>query len=396
MAEYKCGDTVFFYLNNKKYEYSVTSNFLVNCLGDNAQIFTDLGMDEQAKMDFCSKAFGYPARSGRCPCSRVNDYEALSRLIEAIEAKCKKGRTYKFDDRVIFTVDGKDYKYTVEDAWLSNSDGRNDEIFDVLGLDANEFCSKAYGYPAEGGSWPECHDRDLDALNRAIKALREEIAKRSAKITGGAEATTEDIKTLAELKSKLDKERLLDRVPSITKDLLYSNLSRITNGVSVVFTLKDKTLHYTFNSLWLAIKGSVDGENAILFKKLGIKDIAKDLATACYGYKAGGGAWPDYQMNDKKALLRFLYVLSKEYDVKISIDSIPLGSYVWRSLTGCASKLEPYEGDTIASKAACTEHSFYDAEVLAFQATTLVDRSKLLNHRSPEISLTINHFSLKF
>lgn len=663
MAKYKCGDRVFFHLNDREYEYSVTSSFLHNCGGDNAEIFTDLGMNEQEKMDFCSKAFGYRAKSGCCPCSNVNDYEALSRLIEAIEAECAKhSKTYKFDDRVIFTVDGKDYKYTVQDAWLSNPDGRNDEIFSVLGLDKTEFCTKAYGYPANDGGWPECHDRDLDALNRVIKALQEEIAKRPVetaliktedkivfsggtlsalieykvkpkflhalvgnndrlfkelkmdqpekvaycnkaygydarnlgvgswpeyksndykvlpklfdnliadygltitindkpykglKITGDikyAEATTEDIKTLVELKSKLDKARLLDQVPSITKNLLYSNLSRITTTTPVVFTLKDKTLRYTFHTSWLAINGSPDGGNGVLFKELGIRDIAQDLATACYGYTAGGGAWPDYHLNDKKALLRFLYVLSKEYDVKISIDGALLGSYVWSSLTGCATKIEassikrrvqdvltgiyynednfdkivpnapivfkvgskeynyifgsrwctnatgrsnnvlfydlglstlqthdlaeacygyrptgdwptyhemdvkaflrllfylfkaydveiriagrplvdfidnkpfaleyygPYDDkvtsseeskdidltadlfddDAIASEATCTEHSFYDAEVLAFKATTLVDRSKLLNHRSPEISLTINHFSLKF
>lgn len=665
MAKYKYNDKVVFHLNGKDYYYYVNSTFLSNERGGNGAIFTDLGMDDDAKMNFCSKAFGYPAKSGNCPTCNYHDFDALSRLIEAIEAECAKhSKTYKFDDRVIFTVDGKDYKYTVQDAWLSNSDGCNDEIFSVLGLNKTEFCTKAYGYPAEGGEWPECHDQDLDALNRVIKALQKEIAERPVetaliktedkivfsggklsssieykvkpkylyalvgnndrlfkdlgidhpqkvtycskaygydatnlgveswpefknydykvlpklfdnliadygltitingkpykglKITGDikyAEATTEDIKTLAELKRKLDEARLLDRVPSIIKDLLYSNLSRITSTTPVVFTLKDNTLHYTFNTSWLAIKDySTSGGNGAVFKKLGISDIAQDLATACYGYKAGGGAWPDFHKDDKKALLRFLYMLSKEYDVKISIDGSLLGDYVWTSLTGRALAIEtssiqrrvqealtgiyynednldkivtnapivfrnrdkeynyrfgsrwctnatggsnnalfhdlglstsqthdiaqacygyrptgdwptyhemdikallrllfylfkaygieirivgrplvdfidnrptaleyygPYDdkvtsseerkstdscvgffdkGDIVASKAECTEHSFYDAEVLAFKATTLVDRSKLLNHRSPEISLTINHFSLKF
>lgn len=493
MAKYNYNDTVIFHLDNKDYKYYVHDAFIREHTGKNDAIFKALGMDEKAKVDFCSKAFGYKADHGLCPCCRYRDFEALSRLIEAIITECKKRNTYyKFDDYVIFTVDGKDYKYTVEDAWLSNTSGRNYEIFDVLGLDKEEFCSKAYGYPPESGSWPECHDRDLDALNRVIKALQEEITKRpvetvsiktedmiifsggklstpieykvkpeflctivgtnnrlfkeleidqpqsiaycskaygyDAKIRGlgswpeyksndykvlpklfdnliadygltitindkpykgskSKDATTyvEDPYDLEELK-KLKNKLLLDKVPSMTKNLYYANLSRIESETPIIFTLKNKILHYAFTPTWLAIRNSHDGGNSTLFEELGISSIAKDLATACYGYTALSGAWPDYAANDKKALLRFLYVLSEEYYVKISIAGYPLTDFIDN---------EPFE-TTKANDATTYVKYPYDPKELETQATTLVDRSKLLNHRSPEISLIINHFSLKF
>lgn len=89
------------------------------------------------------------------------------------------GSTLEYGDRVYF---GAIY-YQVESKYLSFKRtneypiGSNASIFEVLGLKKNTFCSEHYRYPDTGGGWPECNNKDMDALTRVILALYEEISK---------------------------------------------------------------------------------------------------------------------------------------------------------------------------------------------------------------------------
>lgn len=62
---------------------------------------------------------------------------------------------------------------------------RNCAALIAFGLDSEEsraaFCSAAYGYPSDGGDWPECKTGDTGALTRVARAV--------FKLAGGKGAT---------------------------------------------------------------------------------------------------------------------------------------------------------------------------------------------------------------
>lgn len=79
------------------------------------------------------------------------------------------GATLKYDDTVFLG----DCEYKVRKNFLTNLAGPNYQIFQNLHIDkSTEFCSKAYGYPAqEGCSWPACLPNDYSALTRCVLAI---------------------------------------------------------------------------------------------------------------------------------------------------------------------------------------------------------------------------------
>lgn len=93
------GDTLVFTLKNVVLNYDVCKSFLnsirITSTTSNDTIFTELGLD---KMSFCTKAFGYPAKTGDCPECNSNDFDALTRLAMALFKLCegkKIGKTEK-------------------------------------------------------------------------------------------------------------------------------------------------------------------------------------------------------------------------------------------------------------------------------------------------------------
>ena len=86
-------------------------------------------------------------------------------------------------DDIIFIVDNNRYDYQVRDSFLLNmiydTKCHNDAIFEALNLDGVDFCSKAYGYKAGGGSFPSCKNNDYTALTSVVIALFKEIEKRN-------------------------------------------------------------------------------------------------------------------------------------------------------------------------------------------------------------------------
>lgn len=84
-------------------------------------------------------------------------------------------KTLKENDHVVLNG----INYEVNGHYLRNTDGDNDQIFSVIGLeDDNQkytFATKAYGYRSKFGSWPESNDKDFKALTRLVKALWREL-----------------------------------------------------------------------------------------------------------------------------------------------------------------------------------------------------------------------------
>jgi hypothetical protein len=79
------------------------------------------------------------------------------------------GKTLKKGDIVI--LGGKKHETCI--GFISNNEEHNDWIFRKTGVNASDFLREAYGYNSflGSGSWPECKDRDYEALTRAALVL---------------------------------------------------------------------------------------------------------------------------------------------------------------------------------------------------------------------------------
>lgn len=82
------GEKVYFEINGRTLEYTVQigGRFLYN-KGVNSAIFDLLGLNKQV---FATKHYGYPAKSGGWPECRPYDFEALTRLVDALQEEIKR------------------------------------------------------------------------------------------------------------------------------------------------------------------------------------------------------------------------------------------------------------------------------------------------------------------
>jgi hypothetical protein len=81
----------------------------------------------------------------------------------------------KNGDEVIFRVRGVTYHGDVRHGgngpYINISGSANSRLFKILKIDKIAFCEKAYGYPGQGGQWPEARTDDYAALTRCVRAL---------------------------------------------------------------------------------------------------------------------------------------------------------------------------------------------------------------------------------
>lgn len=84
---------------------------------------------------------------------------------------------YDAEDRVLFQVNDDKYEYRCEPSYLSSRSGLNDIIFDVLGLDKVEFCTKVYGHKPRGGVFPVCVVNQTEGMYNIVEALMEECIR---------------------------------------------------------------------------------------------------------------------------------------------------------------------------------------------------------------------------
>ena len=151
-----------------------------NGLG-NGKIFDVLDLNKES---FTKSIVGYYEGGAFPPMKTLEDIEKIT---NALITKCFEHYSsqpdLELDDEVIFTVGGKDYKYTVEeDARGFYCEGYNlhsDEIFHVLGITKKEASSKALGY-YEGGWFPYTHTlKDLTIL---VNYIREKCTEHNYKL----------------------------------------------------------------------------------------------------------------------------------------------------------------------------------------------------------------------
>ena len=78
----KYNDTLIFRIENKEHKYKVLSCHLQNNTGHNGHIFEIIEVKD--KYIFCKKYYEYDAHYGNFPECKEQDYEALTRIVEAI------------------------------------------------------------------------------------------------------------------------------------------------------------------------------------------------------------------------------------------------------------------------------------------------------------------------
>jgi hypothetical protein len=79
-------------------------------------------------------------------------------------------KTLKSNDTVVLSG----MRHKVSYNYLVNCSGESNEaIFDKISIEdsAESLASKAYGYRATGGCWPECNNGDYEALTRLVLVL---------------------------------------------------------------------------------------------------------------------------------------------------------------------------------------------------------------------------------
>ena len=78
-------------------------------------------------------------------------------------------------DYVEFITKEKIVKYIVQYDFLLNkehkSNGKNEEIFNILEIDRYKLAEKKYGYTTDHGFWPDSKQFDYSALTRLVKEL---------------------------------------------------------------------------------------------------------------------------------------------------------------------------------------------------------------------------------
>lgn len=80
-------------------------------------------------------------------------------------------KTLKLGDTVVFNGTRYVANRSPIGAYMENTKGYNDEIFDNLLIDEDKAAVKAYGYGPGCGSWPDCQGEDYEALTRLCLML---------------------------------------------------------------------------------------------------------------------------------------------------------------------------------------------------------------------------------
>lgn len=308
MAVYRCyndlygkilkeNDTVVF----DDISYSVCKTYLRNSI-DNERIFKLLSIED--RQHFCTNNYHYTAGRGRWPEYEANDYEAATRVVLALYVELDKklnnvkseighktyrsyneleGNTLKYYDTLYFGS----LEYKVFSANLGGINIPNNKIFDHLGInDKTEFCTKAYGYIADGTKYfPECKEKDFNALTRVALALYKEFEAKVNKST--AEDKPKVYTSYNELKGRtLEKD-----------DKVYFGDLEYKVCISFLSTPRHN--------------------NRKIFEELNITDKVS-FCTACYRYEAdAGGDFPNCHNYDYEALTRVTLKLFEFYEKSI-------------------------------------------------------------------------------
>lgn len=193
---YKYGNVVTFKIENEEIKYQVDDSFLFILTPkeggphNNGYIFQKLNIIDKKR--FCKEAYGYVTNGGDFPQCKLDDYDALNRVIVALQKECdeynkKHSTLYKNEDTVEFKINNKILTYRVTPEWLSYLDGHNSQIFRELDMnqkEAKKFCSEIYGYTTDNSdfedNFPQYHYKDYEAATRIIKALQKKCEEVNA------------------------------------------------------------------------------------------------------------------------------------------------------------------------------------------------------------------------
>jgi len=131
--------------------------------------FGDYAGDPGVKLKYKSNGKTYPN-------PMYNDFVDIRSIRKTQSMQSISQDPEKPETEVYFTLDDVIYVYQLESTYYNRA-GANDAIFEWLGVNKYDFCSKAYGYEARSGDWPTWKHGDKKAPIKIIKAIREAIAK---------------------------------------------------------------------------------------------------------------------------------------------------------------------------------------------------------------------------
>ena len=124
MEQLKDKQKVVFTTEYKIYTYIVHSSYLSSADPyTNGQMLTDLGLDRNK---FCSDCYGYEANSGSWPFSKIKDYAALTRVIEALFSYCDE---VTVDGNIVYSKSEKTIPKESEPS-ISSSKSESSDIID--------------------------------------------------------------------------------------------------------------------------------------------------------------------------------------------------------------------------------------------------------------------------
>lgn len=96
------------------------------------------------------------------------------------ELLIKQKKLVEYLQNIVFTYNGIIYNYEVRKSFLCCKNHTfNSEIFNALGLNKEDFCTRYYCYESNIGDFPMCKDEDFAALTRVVIALFQEIESRT-------------------------------------------------------------------------------------------------------------------------------------------------------------------------------------------------------------------------
>lgn len=109
MKIYKQGEEVTFTIGSETFTGTVIDSHVSIKNGSNNVVFNRLGINYDVRIAFCSKHYGYKACDGRWPTCKSGDYQALSRLIHALQELCDKHNGWTLSPKPIKEIKVRDW-----------------------------------------------------------------------------------------------------------------------------------------------------------------------------------------------------------------------------------------------------------------------------------------------
>lgn len=157
MKIYKEKEEVTFIIGSETFTGTILSTHVSIKNGNNHVVFNKLGINYNNRTEFCSKYYGYKAGGhGAWPTCKSGDYEALSRLIHALQELCDKHNGWTLSSQSTQELKVGDWVECISNDYTYAKNYIIGKKYRILQIDANNPVQK-YLVEAEHGNdyWQE-------------------------------------------------------------------------------------------------------------------------------------------------------------------------------------------------------------------------------------------------